>query len=527
MLTAEQCFCNINSAPVRFIRGRVELYEGSTLQNTFKYTDRLKSFKIERVGENSKFYGFGIVHRLNVHLIDKNRELNITTANCMDVSFGVGCDYFYAFPHFTVSEVHRNETTNELSITAYDALYKAANHTVNELSMPAAYTIETLAAAIANRLGVALNIGADGFDLYYEAGANLDGTETLRDVLNAIAEATQTIYYLNNDMALTFKRLDKGGAAVLDITKEKYFELDSGDNRRLAAIVSATELGDNVIASSTYQGTTQYMRDNPLLEMREDVDSVLDSCLKKVAGLTINQFDCKWRGNFLLEIGDKISLTTKDNAKVYSYVLDDVLEYDGSMRQTTKWQYETSEAESLDNPTTLGAALKSTYAKVDKANKQIEIVAGLSEANKDNLAAIRLDTESISTTVSRIEETTTSFIDGVNTELATLTQSVEQSVKKDELSILIKEELKNGVDSVMTSTGYTFNADGLSISKTGSEMESLLNEDGLTVYRDRTAVLTADNTGVNGINMTVRQYLIIGGSRFEDYNGRTGCFWIG
>ena len=58
-------------------------------------------------------------------------------------------------------------------------------------------------------------------------------------------------------------------------------------------------------------------------------------------------------------------------------------------------------------------------------------------------------------------------------------------------------------------------------------METLLDEDGLSVFRDNTEVLTADNTGVNGINMTVRQYLIVGGSRFEAYGaGRTGCFWV-
>ena len=96
----------------------------------------------------------------------------------------------------------------------------------------------------------------------------------------------------------------------------------------------------------------------------------------------------------------------------------------------------------------------------------------------------------------------------------------------DAVKLSIREELANGVDKVYTSTGFSFDADGLRVSKTGSEMDTLLDEDGLTVYRNNTEVLTADNTGVNGINMTVRQYLIIGGSRFEAYGNRTGCFWI-
>lgn len=31
MITAETCFRDLNNSPVRHIRGRVELYEGSTL----------------------------------------------------------------------------------------------------------------------------------------------------------------------------------------------------------------------------------------------------------------------------------------------------------------------------------------------------------------------------------------------------------------------------------------------------------------------------------------------------------------
>lgn len=122
MLNAEQCFLDCINSPVRNVRARVELYNGSTLISTFKYTDRLKSFTVERVGEG-KFFGFGICQRLNVKIIDKDRELSITTANTFNVAFGTNNSYIYPFPVFQVSEVHRDEATNELSITAYDVIY--------------------------------------------------------------------------------------------------------------------------------------------------------------------------------------------------------------------------------------------------------------------------------------------------------------------------------------------------------------------------------------------------------------------
>ena len=93
----------------------------------------------------------------------------------------------------------------------------------------------------------------------------------------------------------------------------------------------------------------------------------------------------------------------------------------------------------------------------------------------------------------------------------------------------IQSELNNGVTKVETTTGFTFNDEGLTVSKSGSEMTTQITEDGMTVYRDNTAVLIANNVGVDAVNLHATTYLIIGNnSRFEDYGeNRTGCFWIG
>lgn len=564
MLAAEQCFNDINNTPVRYVRGRVELYNGSTLLNTFRHTDILKSFTIERVGDNSKFFGYGIVHKINVKVLDKDRQLSITTANSLDVAFGIGSDFIYPYPIFYVSEVHRNENTNELSITAYDVLYRAANYTVSDLILPNEYTIATFVKACAVLLGVPRNITASGFDTLYPNGANFDGTETVREALNAVAEATQTIYYINNKQELTFRRLDVSGAAQLDIGKDKYYSLDSKTNRRLVGVASITELGDNVSAALQESGTTQYIRDNPFWELRDDIGTLVDAALAAVGGLTINQFECNWRGSFILEMGDKISLTTKDNKKVYSYVLDDVISYDGAFKEKTRWNYSTDEAETETNPTSIGDALKTTYAKVDKVNKRIEMVASETQsnksniaalrmntdsisasvssveertgtlegdvaANKSNIAAIRLDTESISASVSSIEERTNNAVSGINDDITTLTKKVNATITSEDVNIQIQSALSNGVESITTETGYTFNNEGLTVAKSDSEMKTTISDDGMKVFKNNEAVLVANNVGVDAVNLSATTYLIIGtNSRFENYGtDRTGCFWIG
>ena len=475
---------------------------------------KLKSFTIERVGEEGKFFGFGICQKANLHLVDKNRETTITTANFMKYKLSASNTYISPFPYFYVSEVHRDENTNELSITAYDTLYTMAEHTVSELNLVAPYTIETVAKACASLLSVnlliAVPVGDTSFSLNFPTGANFEGTETIREVLNAIAEATQTIYYLDSNEKLVFKRLDKSGNAVLTIGKSDYIELSSKTNRKLGTLVSATELGDNVSASLEQSGSTQYVRDNPFWDIQEEVATLVENALAAIGGLTINQFDCSWRGNAALEVGDKIDLVTKDNNTVTSFVLNDTITYDGSLSEKTAWHYEDT-AETAENPSTLGGILKQTYARVDKANAEIEIVAG-------ETTSLKMTTESITSSVKKLGDDMTSVVQAVNTKTT-----------PEDVSLSISTALADGIDRVTTTTGFTFNEEGLHISKTDSEITTSITEDGMTVYKNNEAVLVADNQGVEAEDLHATTYLIVGNnSRFEDFIGtRTGCFWIG
>lgn len=646
-------FAEMLNKPVRELRGRVEIYNGSTLTKMCGCHDALKSFTIERIGD-SKFYGYGICQKMNVKLIDTKREIDVSTANYLEAVFGVGNDYIYAFPKFDVSEVRRDENTNELSITAYDALYGANKHTFSELNMNAPYTIKDVAEACAGVLRLPLNAGKNvwdnnnyitgisneylvktetgfiftrgsltggkevsikqtvrqgetytfsydkkaneagqlyiykdaiygtvlantannsltytfnedmvvyftiiinstvssltasniqvernnrrsnyepyltAFDIKYPVGANFEGTETLRSVLDAIAGATQTIYYINNNWELTFKRLDIDGDAIFTLDRDKYFTLDSGDNRRLVKVVSATELGDNVSAGLSISGTTHYERDNPFWDLRDDIDTLVENALSAVGGLTINQFNASWRGNFLLEIGDKLSLVRKDGTTENTYLLHDTINFDGSLTEETEWEYEVDEADSAENPSSLGEALKQTFARVDKANKQITLLVSDIEANKGAISSLILDTDNIRAEVSQTQKITEDGLNSLNDNLNTLTSKVNATMSAQDVKLEIQKELANGTDKVITSTGFTFDESGLSVSKTGSEMTTTITEDGMTVYKDNEEVLTANNKGVKAIDLHATTYLIIGtNSRLEDFGDRTGCFWIG
>ena len=531
----------MNNSPARYIAAKVELYEGSTLVNTYTYKDELINIEIVRVGEENKFFGFGVCQKANIQLRDIDRSINITTANSFKVYFQqINIDnYVSNFPTFFVTEVNRDENTNQLSITAYDALYEAANHTVSEVGLTS-YNVRDFAEKISQLLGLGSSISviniskADGsFSRNYANGANFEGTENLRTALDAIAENTQTIYYVTADNSLMFRRLDISGDPVLTIGKDIYMTLQSKDSRRLTAIVHATELGDNVASvTSGEAGSTQYVRDNPFWDLRSDIDSILSNAIAAIGGLTINQFTCSWRGNYLLDIGDKIAIVTKDDNTIISYVLNDTISYTGGLSETTSWNYTESKGETASNPATLGDALNLTFARVDKVNKEIELMASEIDENTSNISTLQINTDGILASVEELSSATETALEEANESIADLYNKASLTMTSEEVNIAIEaiqKDMTNGVDKVTTSTGFTFNDEGLTIEKTNREMKTQITENGMTVYKNDEAILTANNVGVDAANLHATTYLIIGkNSRFEDMgSNRTGCFWIG
>jgi archaellum component FlaC len=275
--------------------------------------------------------------------------------------------------------------------------------------------------------------------------------------------------------------------------------------------------------------------------LRDDIATLLESAIGLVGGLSINQFTCNWRGNYLLEPGDKIGIITKDDSTIFSYVLNDKYTYNGGINADTLWEYADNEDETASNPSSIGDAIKKTFARVDKVNREIELVASEVYGFSSSISQLKLDTQSISATVQEVSQTTNETLQNlnhstsegfetVNENIATLTQEVNTKMTANDVSISIQTALEQGVESVITTTGFTFNEEGLHINKTGSEITTTITEDGMTVYREYNEVLVADNLGVRAEDLHATTYLFIGvNSRIEDYdnNARTGCFWVG
>ena len=164
---------------------------------------------------------------------------------------------------------------------------------------------------------------------------------------------------------------------------------------------------------------------------------------------------------------------------------------------------------------------------IDDTRKDVDSTAsGLRDEITKQSTAISRNTEQI---VMEAQKTTDRF-NGIDESVSTLTSQVQAQITAEDVTIAIRNELIDGVNSVKTTTGYKFDDEGLTVSKTGSGLETQITEDGMKVISDTGKdLLTANSKGVDAVDLKASTYLIVGGrSRFENYSpNRTGCFWVG
>lgn len=177
------------------------------------------------------------------------------------------------------------------------------------------------------------------------------------------------------------------------------------------------------------------------------------------------------------------------------------------------------------------AQLEQKYSFGKKFSEIIGLVNDSREKVDSVTSQLGNVTESM-TELSRTTEDVTVRVEQITTDVAELTEEVEMKVDASAVSIAVKKELANGVDRVETETGYVFDSEGLTISKSGEKMKNTIDNTGMYVKYSGSEILTANHEGVNATNLHAKTYLIVGAgngrSRFEDYGiNRTGCFWIG
>lgn len=281
----------------------------------------------------------------------------------------------------------------------------------------------------------------------------------------------------------------------------------------------------------TDNGLVVYLsQENPFVISEDEVETIFES----INGLSFQSIDIKMWGDPAYDTGDIIELLGLRSfiQKSWTYQYGFV----GNYKTTLKESNSISNVEKISKE----ANIRKIKATLNDIDGKISIITGQVNGNESNIAEIQSSLTDINLKVEETSENLESNyldkdqIDAIantnNENIELLRQAVEQSVSSTQLQInVINETIENGTTKIKTNTGYTFDDDGLNISKEGEEISNTMDNTGMFVKRDNEEVLGADNTGVRTENLSVRKYLTIGtNSRIEDYKEvRTACFYIG
>lgn len=270
---------------------------------------------------------------------------------------------------------------------------------------------------------------------------------------------------------------------------------------------------DTIEESNTYSITGNYLLTNADAEALEPLAQTLYEQLKDI---TYTPCKVSIPANLDIHAGDIVDITDRNGRTITAYVMTksqagqrDTLECTGSPRRDSSTVMNTQ-------------SYKALSGKVLNLRMDVE---GLKLENAEatgKLASLTLDVEGIQTQVSRQGADT----EDLRQQLTTVSQNAEA------VEIQVQEILDDGVSKVKTGMGFTFDDEGVKISREGGEMENTLDNTGMYVKRGDDIMLQANNEGVIATDVTVRNYLVVGThARFEDYsNGtdrqRTACFFV-
>lgn len=290
-----------------------------------------------------------------------------------------------------------------------------------------------------------------------------------------------------------------------DLIKRVQFKQDTND----VGVIYPPDAEGNVFSISL-NGLAALLDSDTLLEIAE-------SLFEKLKSITYTPVDVRLlKRTRSVKAGDIITVSDGNGETVSTYVMQVCTNAYGTQITSTGEQSYSEKA----------AVASEKYANIPGRVLSIEkSVDGLHIENANTAGAVA----SLELTVDSVQ----SQVSAQKTELGTVQKNVTQLQQNaDQVLIRVESIETDGVSKVKTAMGYTFDDDGLTISRDGEQIKNTLDHEGMTVKRGDEIMLSADKDGVIATDVKVRNYLIIGQhARVEDYsNGsdtkRTAVFWI-
>ena len=482
MKNASAAFMSAMASPSRMIRGKVVVVDGG-LTSEYGYANKLQSIEQEVSAVKGKMFGAVVSYKSTIKLIDVKNVVQVNVGAKASPQIGINGELLPMTPVYISSNTF-DEVKGIRTLVGEDAIGFTDKYIWNDIKgdLGDTFIIQDVFAAIASKIGTEFMITGELPNInavYTKATFNVNGDETLRQILTAAAEATGAMVFINGNGKMEIKMLSNTIALAID--KNVQFDLSTEPSSSLSGIISINELND-MISVGNNSSYISVISVNPFIDPTDDSSQgKLQNLFVKCQGNTFYPYKLKWRGNPALEIGDKIRLTLRDGSTIDTWYLGEKVKYTGGMSAESSWEADESEKPEVGSQT-ISDTTRRTMAKVDKANQKITLLTEASGEQGQKISQLEVSLDGIKTEVSEVSSTANAAM--------TKATTVEQTV--------------DGISSTVTQVQSDLSAAEGNIATNTSSITQLSNEIDLKVSK-------ADYTGeeiVSKINLAPDNIII-------------------
>ena len=492
MKNASAAFMSAMASPSRMIRGKVVVVDGG-LTSEYGYANKLQSIEQEVSAVKGKMFGAVVSYKSTIKLIDVKNVVQVNVGAKASPHIGINGELLPMTPVYISSNTF-DEVKGIRTLIGEDAIGLTDKYIWNDIKgdLGNTFTIQDVFAAIANKIGTEFMITGELPNVnavYTKATFNVNGDETLRQILTAAAEATGAMVFINGNGKMEIKMLSNTIALAID--KNVQFDLSTEPSSSLSGIISINELND-MISVGNNSSYVSVISVNPFIDPTDDSSQEkLQNLFVKCQGNTFYPYKLKWRGNPALEIGDKIRLTLRDGSVIDTWYLGEKVKYTGGMSAESSWEADESEKPEVGNQT-ISDTTRRTMAKVDKANQKITLLTEASGEQGQKISQLEVSLDGIKTEVSEVSNTA----NGAMTKATTVEQTV------DGLKVQVTEANGKADKADKNASAAVTKANELEITVNGYDARITAAENEASTAVTKTTELSAT---VDGISSTVTQ----------------------
>lgn len=369
-----------------FKRGLTRAYikVGNTIIDQSNYLVNAK-YKDEKADpETGAFIGITSMRELDIKLLNIDNTLNLENA---DIEYHIGAlvgeEYKYInLGNFIVQKPTNEEVNEEMTFTALDYMSKFDTDDPYTPQVVFPTTLLGLAQDVCTQAGVTLgNTNFRNASKQILANPFVNG-ENMRTVLKSIAKLSFSCGYIGQDNKLYFGFTPSSFSSVTEeITTDGYFENKPNDQTKKITALTLRSSEIKTVGQTIYDedhiveyGTNELIIEEDYIAYTDELRLAYLNGATDLFGLTYKPLSVDVLGSIYLSFNDTIKVTSPQGDSYYTYALNNVHEYNGTLYNTITVPALSEVEEQYKYETDDENKRRRTAVDINKAEQKIQLI---------------------------------------------------------------------------------------------------------------------------------------------------------